>query len=483
MQLKFISDSKQFAVKKGALIILGNASWFRGAHHEKLLPPQVPELFREALKNGKFGHTPTALSSLTGLTAPSKVVLGILPEKVAKDNSPTRREWIYQLLEAIESEEHATIIVCLDKPEHIPAAVSAAARRLRLVNYRKVAKTRNITFGALAPDGHFHPIEAHVKTLAEQVAWTCRMVDTAPNHLTSSVFSKEIQSLFKDVSGVSTKELVGERLLKEGLHGIYNVGKAAVEAPRMLILDYKPKAAKKTVVLAGKGVCFDTGGLSLKGGANMVGMKSDMGGAAAVVGAFSMLVQAQVPHRIIACLGLVENAIGPNAYRNDDVIVMHSGKSVEVNNTDAEGRLVLSDCLSYCARTYKPQLLIDAATLTGAQMVATGLLHAAVISNREELDRLAIKIGKETGDLVVPLPFAPELYQAEFKSQVADMVNSVKNRSNAQTSCAAQFIYSHIDDLNIPWIHIDLAGPSTTAAGLGTGYGVQLITGLAREFV
>jgi probable aminopeptidase NPEPL1 len=322
-----------------------------------------------------------------------------------------------------------------------------------------------------------------VKHLAEQIAWVCRMVDTAPNYLTPSLFSKEIHGLFKGVSGITLKEWVGDKLLSEGLLGLHSVGRGAKDPPRMLILDYKPKASKKTVVLAGKGVCYDTGGLSLKGSTNMVGMKGDMAGAAAVVAAFSMLVQAQVPHRIIACVGLVENAIGPDSYRNDDILMMHSGKSVEVNNTDAEGRLVLADCLSYCARTYKPHVLIDAATLTGAQMVATGLLHAAVISNRDELDKLAIKIGKETGDLAVPLPFAPELYQAEFKSQVADMVNSVKNRSNAQTSCAAQFIYSHIDDLNIPWIHIDLAGPSTTSSGLGTGYGVQLITGLAREFV
>ena len=116
-------------------------------------------------------------------------------------------------------------------------------------------------------------------------------------------------------------------------------------------------------------------------------------------------------------------------------------------------------------------------------MVATGLLHAGVVSNREDLELLAKKIGKETGDMVCPLPFAPELYQQEFKSQVADMVNSVKNRSNAQTSCAAQFIYSHIDDLDIPWLHIDMAGPSNTASGLGTGYGIQLMARLAREYV
>lgn len=483
MQLKFLNSVAQILPKKGSLILIGPGRAFQGGLHEKLLPESISSLFKEALKSQKQASSPVSLTTLTGLAAPHKVVLSLLPEKVSKDNSPTRREWIYQQLDAVDGDEYTTVVLCLDKPDHLAAALTAVARRLRLVNYRAQAKQRHIHVLALNLQGEVLPIDAGLKTLSEEVSRSCRLADMTPQELNPSSFAKEITAQFRGRPQVTIKEILGPKLLSEGLHGIHAVGRAAVDEPRMIILDYKPRAARKTVVLAGKGVCYDTGGLSLKVGGSMVGMKGDMGGAAAILASFSYLTQNAYPHRLIACVGLVENAIGPKAFRNDEVITMHSGKTVEVNNTDAEGRLVLADCLSYCARKYSPQLLIDAATLTGAQMVATGYLHAGVISNREDLENLARKIGKETGDLVAPLPFAPELYQNEFRSQVADMVNSVKNRSNAQTSCAAQFIYSHIDDLDIPWLHIDMAGPANTPAGLGTGYGIQLIARLAREYL
>ncbi|HYX31852.1 MAG TPA: leucyl aminopeptidase family protein [Oligoflexus sp.] len=483
MHLRFLNSTKQILPKKGAVFMIGSLKAFQNKLHEKILPPEVADLFREALKTPRLGRTPISFSTLTGLAGPSKVVMGILPEKVAKDNSPTRREWFFQQLDAIESEEHSLVVLYLDRPEHYGSVATAVARRLRIVNRRKNAKPRTIHVLALDQKGQVVIADERVRSLSEQVAWACQVVDMPPNELTPDAFSDEIKDKFRSIPGCTFREILGPRLRTEGLHGIHAVGKGAAEPPRMIILDYKPKSSKKTVVLAGKGVTFDTGGLTLKPGASMVGMKGDMGGAAAVLGAFHHLILNKCPHRVIACVGLVENAIGPHSFRNDDVITMHSGKTVEVNNTDAEGRIVLADCLSYCARKYKPDLIIDAATLTGAQMVATGMLHAGVVSNREDLEQLAKRVGLETGDMVVPLPFAPELYQNEFKSQIADMVNSVKNRSNAQPSCAAQFIYSHVDDLDIPWLHIDMAGPSNTLSGLGTGYGIQLITRLTQEYV
>ena len=193
------------------------------------------------------------------------------------------------------------------------------------------------------------------------------------------------------------------------------------------------------------------------------------------------LVESKSKKRVIAIVGLVENAIGPESYKNDDIIKMYSGKTVEINNTDAEGRLVLADCVAYAMKKYKPSLIMDAATLTGAQLVATGLLHAGIVTNEDKTESLAMKAGKASGDLVSPLPFAPEIFQAEFKSHVADMRNSVKNRMNAQSSCAAQFIFTHIEDINPNWLHIDLAGPSFNG-GIGTGYGVGLMTEIVERF-
>jgi len=150
---------------------------------------------------------------------------------------------------------------------------------------------------------------------------------------------------------------------------------------------------------------------------------------------------------------------------------------VEVNNTDAEGRLVLADGCAWVARNRCPDLLIDVATLTGAQAMATGKDIAAIVASDEETERRAVVAGRRSGDLVHPLPFAPELHRRELHSHVADMRNSVKNRGNAQASCAAQFIANHLGDYDGQWLHVDMAGPST-AAGHGTGFGVGLLLAL-----
>lgn len=483
MQIKFLDSSKNLFPRKGAIFVIGTARAYQKGFHKTLIPADHLAIFKETLKNPAPLKAPATYTSITGVSDPHKIILSVLPDRVSKDNSPTRREWIFQQLDAMEAEERGLVIIAVEDPLYLGGAITGIVRRIREVNFKKNAKTKQIDILIVDPKGKIIEIDESLRLLANETAWACRVVDLPPNHLNPKVFAKEILGKFKGMTNVTATEIVGKALVKEDLNGIYSVGKAAEEEPRMLVLDYKPRGSSKTAVLVGKGVCFDSGGLSLKVGGSMVGMKGDMGGAAAVVGAFACLVKNRYPHRLVVAVALVENAIGPTAFRNDDIIKMHSGKTVEVNNTDAEGRLLLADCLSYCARKYKPQMLIDAATLTGAQLVATGMVHAGIISNRIDLEQLAGKVGRETGDLVNALPFAPELYQNEFKSMIADMVNSVKNRSNAQPSCAAQFVYSHIDDLDIPWLHIDMAGPASTASGLGTGYGIQLITRLAREYI
>jgi probable aminopeptidase NPEPL1 len=234
------------------------------------------------------------------------------------------------------------------------------------------------------------------------------------------------------------------------------------------------------IALVGKGITFDTGGLHLKARGAMEGMKADMGGAAAVLGAFAVLARQRLPVRLTAVLCLAENAIGPGAYKPDDILTLHSGKTVEINNTDAEGRLLLADGLSHATRALRADVVIDAATLTGAQLIATGNLHAAVVSNDEHLQAALLAAGTATGDLAWPLPFVPEFYKSEFQSPVADMRNSVKNRSNAQSSCAATFVHWHIEDTGARWAHVDLAGPAFVG-DRGTGFGVALLVEAVRR--
>lgn len=217
----------------------------------------------------------------------------------------------------------------------------------------------------------------------------------------------------------------------------------------------------------------------------MNGMKDDMAGSAACLGSFRSIVQAGGLSRPLhAVLCIAENSIDSRAFRPDDVLTMLSGKSVEINNTDAEGRLVLADGVSYSANTLNAGLIVDIATLTGAQLITTGKKHAAVYCSSLELEAAAVAAGMATGDLTFPMLYAPEFHRLEFKSAVADMKNSVSDRMNAQCSCAAAFIGSHIDEYlerGGQWVHVDMAGPAMVG-DRASGYGVGLLFAMARSW-
>jgi probable aminopeptidase NPEPL1 len=266
----------------------------------------------------------------------------------------------------------------------------------------------------------------------------------------------------------------GEQLREQGFGGIYGVGKAASHPPALVVLSHYPAgsdpATAKGVALVGKGIIYDTGGLNIKVGGFMSGMKRDMGGAASLLASFEAAV-------------LAKNTTDKTP-RPDDIHVMYSGKTVEINNTDAEGRLVLGDGVAYAAKHLNPKVIVDMATLTGAQGIATGQRIGAIYTNDEELERLAVVAGKRSGDLVHPMPYAPEFFRAEFKSTVADMKNSVKNRANAQVSCAGQFVGNHLGDYETTgkWLHVDMAYPiKTDDDERSTGFGVAFIQSLLQE--
>ena len=207
-------------------------------------------------------------------------------------------------------------------------------------------------------------------------------------------------------------------------------------------------------------------------------MKHDMGGASGLLGGFFSAVELNVKKKVHCILCLAENSIGPTAFRNDDILSMYSGKTVEVNNCDAEGRLVLADGVAHATKNIDGlDLVVDMATLTGAQLVATGKKHAGILASDEDVEKRAMSCGLHSGDLCFPLLYHPDLMD-EFKSEVADMKNSVKDRSNAQTSCAGHFIESHLDESYIGgWLHVDMAGPGSDGER-ATGYGVGLVLSL-----
>ena len=433
------------------------------------------DLLSRAAKEASSGPRGSLLTALNPDKGPERIVVVVLPDETARYNCPARSIHADELLKQADIGAGTTaVIACTEKPGHNLPLARALARawpmysRATGKNGKRVAR-----FCALSVGGKPNPLSKADRAIVDWSRWAARLVDMPTAELTTADFVRETRKAARGIPHLRVSVLGPKDVLAKGMGGLHAVGRTAIQGPRLLLLHYKPPGAKRLGALIGKGIVYDTGGLSLKSAAGMFGMKMDMGGAAGVVGAALALASGGHKQAFVCAAALAENAIGPDAYRPNDILDMHSGQTVEINNTDAEGRLVVADALSYVGRTYKPEVMIDMATLTGAQLVATGWRHASVISNRAGLEKAALAAAATGGDLVHPLPFAPELYQVEFASKVADMRNSVADRMNAQVSCAGQFIYSHISDLDMPWLHVDMAGPAERG-GRATGYGVAL---------
>lgn len=348
--------------------------------------------------------------------------------------------------------------------------------------------------------------------VAGGVRLAARIVDTPPALMDPDALVREAlgacAELNASVVSRGAGDLVAATTLREaeliagGFGGIVGVGAAAARdgrEPALVHLVHRGTcgANSRSTALVGKGITFDTGGLQIKGKSGMPGMKTDLGGAAAALGAFRAAVALDPDGALrgggdLHCvLCVAENAVGPGAFRPDDVLLCKSGRSVEINNTDAEGRLVLADGVAFASGVdVDADDIVDVATLTGAQMVATGRRFAGIVSDSETLEKACVDAGRKSGDLAHPLPYAPEFFSREFGSAVADMRNSVKDRANAQASCAGQFIADHLapgfaepsgggDARERRWLHVDIAGPATEkGTGRGTGFGVALLVEL-----
>jgi probable aminopeptidase NPEPL1 len=478
-ELRFNVDVTKSATSAECVVLMApRKTWDGGWPSGAALPKPLAQAARASAAGLESG--PNGASAETRLDG-RRIVSVVLPDSGSRHNSPARNEAVLASLRSVKARGHVLILTALDAPAHDEAVAVAIGRAFPSFS-RKTGSSKPLVvdIAATDPKGRTLAFDTRTQSIVRGSRWAAELVDTPTSELHTDTFVARARALVKGLKGVKITEIVGDALLKKGLGGIHAVGRAAITAPRLLILEYKPKKARRTVALVGKGIVFDTGGLSLKPTANMCSMKGDMGGAAAVVGAFDALVRSGCKDHLFALAPLAENAIGSKSYRNDDILTMHSGHTVEINNTDAEGRLLLGDGVSYAARQLRADVIVDVATLTGAQLVATGLRHAAVVSNRASLEAHAVTCGRDTGDLVHPLPFAPEFYQSEFASVVADMRNSVKDRSNAQSSCAAQFVWAHIDDVNPHWLHIDIAGPAWRNER-GTGFGVGLLAAIVEE--
>jgi leucyl aminopeptidase len=308
-------------------------------------------------------------------------------------------------------------------------------------------------------------------TVADAVTWARDMVNEPSGAKSPAAFASAARKLLRG-KGVTVKVMTEAELKAEGLGGVLGVGQGSVNPPRLVKATYSPSGAKGFVALVGKGVVFDSGGLSLKTSSGMETMKTDMSGAAAVLATLSVLKELGVKAKVVAYVPMVENMPSGSAIRPGDVLKIRNGKTVEVLNTDAEGRLILADALALAAED-KPDAVVDVATLTGACMVALGDKIAGLMGNRDTWSQQVQAAADAAGEPVWPLPL-PSDYRKLLDSEVADLRNiSTGNYGGALT--AALFLSEFID--GVPWAHLDIAGPAR--AGSDDGYLVKGGTGFA----
>ncbi|KAJ3097796.1 putative aminopeptidase npepl1 [Phlyctochytrium planicorne] len=426
------------------------------------------------------------------------VTIGTIPEPTGRNLGVIRSDLILDAVKkALGKTGDAVVVVKVKTAEHALSAALGVSKALPSYTRKtdeKLQTPRKIQLAIETADGSAVDL-SKIQIAVDASRLAAALVDTPPNELHTDAYLDAVKALHEEklkALGVKLEFIRGEELNQKGYGLIYGVGKASEHPPVLIILSHLPAAAKKTVAFVGKGIVFDTGGLSLKPTSAMCTMKTDMAGSAGVLGAFvaSVLSNAGEGKVGLYCvLCVAENTVGERSTRNDDILKGYSGKTVEINNTDAEGRLVLADGVAHVTKHFNPDYLFDMATLTGAQAYATGRRHAGVLSNSGDLESIVIQAGKVTGDLAFPLIYCPDFHgiSKQFESEVADMKNSVRERADVGSSSAGLFVQAHMSPEEKwkeggegQWAHIDMAFPSTNPDGRGSGYGVGLLSEVVK---
>jgi leucyl aminopeptidase len=392
-----------------------------------------------------------------------------------------------------------TLTFALDLPKRakvseaemaVHLATGAYLRSYRFDHYRKLGEEEKQTLknvviatkGASAARKLWDDADA----VNEGIFIARDLVNEPPNVLYPDEAAKRAMQLKK--LGVKVEVFDVPAMKKLGMNALLGVGQGSTHDSRMVVMEWNgAKKGKKEgdgpLAFIGKGLCFDSGGLSLKTGAGMMGMKGDMAGAAAVVGVMHALAKRKARVHAVGLIGLVENMPDGNAQRPNDIVKTMSGQTIEILNTDAEGRLVLADVLWYAQSRFKPRFMINLATLTGAILVALGTEHAGLFSNNDELSQRLTKAGLKEGELVWRLPLG-DAYDKLVKSKIADMKNI--GGPNAGSITAAQILQRFVN--KVPWVHLDIAGVAwqdgeqrPLTPSWGTGWGVRLLNRLVVD--
>ncbi|MCI3133008.1 leucyl aminopeptidase [Phenylobacterium aquaticum] len=348
-----------------------------------------------------------------------------------------------------------------------------AEKKPSLVKAQITAETPDVALDAFAP----------LAALADAVTFSRDLVSEPPNVLYPAEFARRVKELER--LGLEVEVLGEPEMMKLGMGSLLGVGQGSVRESQLAVIRWNGAKDKdaQPIAFVGKGVCFDTGGISLKPADGMEHMKTDMGGAAAVAGLMHVLAGRKAKVNAVGILGIVENMPDGNAQRPGDVVTSMSGQTIEIINTDAEGRLVLADAIWYCQERFKPKFMVDLATLTGAIIIALGDDVAGLFSNNDELSENLLAASKTEAEPLWRMPM-PAHYDKNIDSVIADMKNTGGRPGGSIT--AAMFIQRFVN--GVPWAHLDIAGaawkkPSTvpTIPDGATGFGVRLLNRMVAE--
>lgn len=449
--------------------------------------------------SGKLGQTLSiALPQKSDFNAVICLGLGNA-KKLETPSAETAGGKLYASVERTGFEKAVLLIEEIKTPKDLTREdfYSALALGFKLRSYKfdryKTKKQSDKLFKELIFAGEKHSTVSKAYKTSSHVAegvFTARdLVNEPPNTIHPPAYAKFIKKELEPL-GVKIEILDDKKLKSMKMGGIMAVGQGSVNKPRIVIMQWngapKSKKEKAPLALVGKGVTFDTGGISIKPSAGMDLMKMDMGGSAAVVGTIKALALRKAKTNVIGIVGLAENMPSSNAYRPGDIITSYSKKTIEIMNTDAEGRLVLADCLTHVQKKFKPHTIIDLATLTGAIMVALGHEYCGTFVNNEKLWSQMEKASAQTSEKLWRMPL-DDFWKKDMESNNADLQNLARTTGRYGGACTAAGFLEHFIEDGVNWAHMDIAGTAfiksdkPTTPKFGTGFGVRVLDRLIAD--
>ncbi|MDB2414470.1 leucyl aminopeptidase [Rickettsiales bacterium] len=484
MEIKFSKNIK----KNQALVFLVSES-LNFSKELKDIDQKSDKLISRAIKfqnfKGKTGQT-IDITAPKDLNCELITIIGTGKEKnLSQNDAQSIGGKIYT---KVNSNKSSSACICVGQVKDPYIAAANIAYGIKLKSYRfdkyktKQEDDKLPTFKktTIVCEGHGNAETLFDKfdKVAEGVFLSRDVVTEPPNILYPQSYADIVKGEL-NISGATVKVLDRNAMHKLGMGALLGVAQGSEKEARLVVIEYNGSDKKDPpIAFVGKGVTFDTGGISLKPSLGMEDMKYDMGGSAAVVGVMKALAGRKAKINAVGVIGLVENMPGSNAQRPSDVVTSMSGQTVEVLNTDAEGRLVLCDALTYCQETFKPKVVIDLATLTGAIVIALGDQYAGLFTNSDKLAKQLSAAGSDTNERVWRFPLGEE-YDKLLDSPIADMQNISSGRG-AGSITAAQFLQRFIKD-GVEWCHLDIAGVAWTKEEKdicpkgATGFGVRLL--------